>query len=307
MLCERQTSQPSTFNLQPQPMINRHNSITAELFAAALLLVTIHPVWAQAAPEPDGPPPGWVGPPPGWSGGVLGGAASVPSYEGSRATRVQPVLGVEMTYRSLTLGSVVMGSRGIAWTVVQNPDLSAGVSLGTDPGRLDNDKKGATQMGYRPGSDALRGMGSISSAPVISAFGSYSLGSVALTSTVRHATSSYNGTGVDFGLLVPWKIGAHAKLSLAPAISWADRRTMQAFFGVTPVQSASSGYAVFDAGAGVKSSQLTLKFEMAFSRAWHINASLQSKWLHGDAANSPITQKATQTGAMLGVLYQFRL
>ena len=255
----------------------------------------------------DGPPPGWVGPPPGWSGGVLLGAARAPLFEGSRDSRSQPVLGAEITYRSASLGSVAMGSRGVQWTLVQRPEFSAGVGLATDPGRVDNGDRKLTAMGYRPGSDSLRGMGEIRATPVVSAFGSYTLlGDLAHTAAVRRATGSHQGSQLDLGLRLPWKIGRHATLSIIPGATWADRRSMQAFFGVTPAQ-AASGYAVFDAGAGLKSSQLVLDFDMALSRYWYINAVLQAKRLQGDAADSPIVQKTRQTSGMLVARYQVQL
>ncbi len=257
--------------------------------------------WAQ-----DGPPPGWIGPPPGWSGGVLAGVARAPEFEGSDRSRSQPVLGGEITYRTARLGSVAMGNRGLHWTVVQRPHYSAGMGLNIDPGRVDNGDRKLTPLGYRPGSEVLRGLGEVRATPVVSAFGSLTLGGVSLTSATRHATHSHEGTLIDLGLALPWKIDPHTTLTVAPGITWADRRYMGAFFGVTPEQSAASGFAVFESRAGLKSSQLALDFDMALSRYWYVNATLQAKRLQR-AAHSPIVQKARQASGMLAVRYQFQL
>ncbi len=235
------------------------------------------------------------------------GAARAPEFEGSRDSRSQPVLGGEITYRSASFGSVAMGSRGLNWTVVQRPEFSAGVGMAIDPGRIDNGERKLTPLGYRPGNESLRGLGEIRATPVLSAFGSYTLGGVSLTSAARRATGSHEGSQIDLGLNLPWKIGAHATLSIAPSATWADRRSMQAFFGVTPAQSAASGYMAFDAGAGLKSTQLVLDFDMGLSRYWYVNAMLQAKRLQRDAAHSPIVQKARQTSGMLVARYQFQL
>ena len=254
----------------------------------------------------DGPPPGWVGPPPGWSGGVLGGAAGMPDFEGSRTDRGQPVLGFAMTYRSQTLGSVEMGSRGVAWTPVQRPEASLSVGLSLDPGRVDNGDKKLTMMGYRPGNERLRGLGEIDAAPVLSVGGSAKLVGLPLAATLRHAAGSHDGTQVDLGLKVPWKIGSHADLFIVPSVTWADRRYMQAFFGVTPTQASASRYAAYEARSGLKSAQLTLDLDMALSRWWHLNATVQAKRLLQDAANSPITEKTMQVSGMVGLLRQFQ-
>ena len=84
-------------------------------------------------------------------------------------------------------------------------------------------------------------------------------------------------------------------------------RHMEAYFGVSPAQSAASGYAAFDAGAGVKSQHLVLDFDMALSRWWYVNAMVRTARLAGDAADSPITQRTRQTSGMLAVRYQFQL
>ncbi|MBX3627141.1 MAG: MipA/OmpV family protein [Rhizobacter sp.] len=271
--------------------------------AAALTCAALAPI-AQAQ---DGPPPGWVGPAPGWSGGVLLGAAAVPEYEGSRHTRVQPVLGGEVYWRPGAGASVAMGSRGLVWTPWQTTAGSASLGLSVDPGRVDDDERKLTPAGLRPGSADLRGMGEVKMTALVSASGSLVLGPVSLTGAVRQAVSSHRGTLVEAGLALPWQLHRHAKLTLTPGVTWADRRHMQAYFGVTPQQSAASGFAFFDAGAGLKSQQLVLDFDMAFSRHWHVNALLRVQRLAGDAADSPLTQRTRQASGMLALRYEFQL
>jgi outer membrane protein len=280
--------------------------------AVALALCALAP----NARAQDGPPPGWVGPPPGWSGGVLMGASSAPRYEGSRENRVGPVLGGEVTYRSMTFGSVAAGSRGLVWTPFQGATGSASLGLSIDPGRVDNGERKLTPAGQRPGSEDLRGMGEVKMTALVSASGSLALGpasglgalgGASLTGAVRQAASSHRGTLVDVGLALPWKLHRHATLTLTPGLTWASARHMQAYFGVTPQQSAASGFSAFEAGAGLKSHSLVLDVDMAFSRHWHLNAVLRAHQLQGDAADSPITQRKRQASGMLALRYEFQL
>lgn len=273
----------------------------AALFGAALVSAV------SAAQAQDGPPPGWVGPAPGWSGGILMGAAAAPEFEGARHTRTGPVLGGEVFYRPGAGGSVALGSRGLVWTPVQSLAGSASLGLSLDPGRVDHGDRKITPAGQRPGSDDLRGMGEVKMTALVSASGAYALGPVSFTGALRQAVSSHRGTLVEAGLALPWQLHRHAKLTLTPGVTWADRRHTQAYFGVTPEQSAASGYAAFEAGAGVKSRQLVLDFDMALSRWWHVNAVLRTARLSGDAADSPITQRSRQTSGMLALRYQFQL
>jgi outer membrane protein len=281
-------------------------SLIAKHLAGALLVG----IWslAQAGDETmDGPPPGWVGPPPGWSGGVLGGLMQVPDFEGSRTTRDLPVLGVVMTFRSENWGTVEMGSRGVKWTVVREPSFSAGVGQSIDPGRVDNGEKKLTPVGIRPGSERLSGMGSIDATQMVSGFASMALAGMSLDATLKQATSSYEGAQLDVGFTLPWKIGKHLDVSLTPGFTMADRRTMQAYFGVTAEQAARTGHPEFHLGSGLKSTQISLDMDMAFSRHWHATGTLLVKRLQRDAARSPITEKPTQVGGMLAALYQFQI
>lgn len=271
--------------------------------AAALSCVAL----ASLAHAQDGPPPGWVGPAPGWSGGVLVGAAAVPEFEGSRHTRVQPVLGGEVYYRPGAGASITMGSRGLVWTPWQTTAGSASLGLSVDPGRVDDDERKLTPVGRRPGSADLRGMGEVKMTALVSASGSLALGPVSLTGAVRQAVASHRGTLVEAGLALPWQLHRHAKLTVTPGVTWADRKHTQAYFGVTPQQSAASGFAVFDAGAGLKSQQVVFDFDMAFSRHWHLNALLRVQRLAGDAADSSITQRTRQASGMLALRYEFQL
>jgi len=288
-------------HLNPRALFARHCLMPIALLAGACG----HALAQDAAA--GGPPPGWVGPPPGWSGGVLAGAGAAPDFEGSRTQRGQPVLGFAMTYRNQAMGSLEMGSRGLAWTPVQGPDAKLTIGTSLDPGRVDNGDKKLTVMGYRPGNERLQGLGEIDAAPVLSVGGAFKLAGLPLAAELRHAFGSHDGTQLDLGLKAPWKIGSHVDLSIAPAITWADRRYMQAFFGVTSAQAAASRYAAYDARSGLKSAQLTVDMDMALSRWWHVNATVQAKRLLQDAADSPITEKTTQVSGMVAVLRQFQL
>lgn len=276
--------------------------MTATVFVACLAAA----VQAQAAEATGGPPPDWVGPPPGWSAGVLAGAARMPRYEGSRDSRVQPLLGMQASYRSPRWGTLDMGSRGLGWTVVQQPSLTLGTGLQIDPGRVDTGSDKLTALGYRPGGERLRGMGEIKAAPVLVLTGSASAAALSANAALKRTLGSHDGTQLELGLAWLLRFGPHARLKVEPGATWADRSSMAAYFGVTPQQSMASGFERYQAGAGWKSAQLALQFEADFSRDWHLQASLQRRRLLNDAADSPITERRDSTAGMLALLYTFQ-
>lgn len=288
--------------------------------AAAVLLMACGD--SASAAEADGPPPGWFGPPPGWSGGLQAGGFRMPAFEGSRNSRNQPLLGAIFTYRNDALGSIEMGSRGLHWTFVLDPKLSLAAGLSVDPGRVDDDRKRLTLMGRRPGSERLAGLGDIAITPLLGFSATGILGSLGIPGSqdsvasvgglkwnamIRHATTSHEGTLIDAGIALPWTVGRHAKFSLGPSITWADRKYTQAYFRVTPDQSRASGRAAFEANAGVKSLQWTLDMDMALSRHWSVIGTLQIKRLQGDAARSPVIERRNQASGLLAAQYQFQL
>ena len=280
--------------------VKQHSIVAA--FGLALSIASMGTAHAD-----DGPPTGWVGPPPGWSGGILAGVAAVPEFEGSKNTRAQPVLGGDVYYRPGVGGSLAIGSRGLVLTPWQASAGSVSVGLSVDPGRVDDSERKLTPAGLRPGSADLRGMGEVKMTALVSASASLAIGPASLTGTLRQAVSSHRGTLVEMGIAAPLKLHRHATLTVTPGLTWADRRHTQAYFGVTAAQSAASGYAAFDAGAGVKSRHLVFDFDMALSRWWYVNVMLRGARLDGDAAESPITQRTRQLSGMLAARYQFQL
>lgn len=278
------------------------HAVMATVFVACLAAA----VQAQAAEAADGPPPGWVGPPPGWSAGVLAGGARMPRYEGSRQSRMQPVLGVQVSYRSMRWGTLEMGSRGLGWTAVQQPALSLGAALQWDPGRVDHGDDKLTAMGYRPGAERLRGMGEVKAAPVLSLQAAGSAAGVSASAALRRALGSHDGTQLALGLSWPVRLGPHARLKLESGATWADRRWQVAYFGVTPRQAMATRFERYQAGGGWKSAQLALQFEADFSRDWHLQATLQRRRLLNHAAESPVTEVRDSTTGMLAVLYTFQ-
>lgn len=283
----------------------RGTASTARRIAAGVLLAgAFQGACAAEAPE-DGPPPGWFGPPPGWSGGVLVGAVLHPDFQGSRTSRAEPALGGIVTYRSDNVGVLEAGSRGATWTFLLHQDAALALRLGLDPGRIDSGQRRLTPFGERPGSQRLQGMGDVDMTPVVSLAGSLTAGGVPLTATLRQATASYAGAMLELGANLPFEPLRHVKLSVAPTLSFADRRTMQAYFGVTEAQALAAHRTAFDTHAGLQSAQLAIDLDVALAPHWHLDATCQARHLLGDAADSPVTEQRRQASGMLALVYQF--
>ena len=64
---------------------------------------------------------------------------------------------------------------------------------------------------------------------------------------------------------------------------------MQAYYGITPAQAASSGYAPYDAGAGWRDASAAVKLRRDIDDNWIVLGSFGLSRLLGAAAGSPLT------------------
>ena len=274
-------------------------------FTGACLLGSM----VTAAAQTDAPPAETRAAPPGWSGTVFLGAIVAPRFQGSQDLRGLPGVGMEFSYRDADLGTVSIGNRGLLWSPQLPPEFRVQLGLEIDPGRVDSDKKKLGLLGYRPGSATLKGMGEVRAAGVFVGTVGYALpgmGGLELNGSVRQALTAHRGNQLNLGLSYPLFRSTDLQLTLAPSLTWADRRYQQAYFGVTEAQSQASGRPHFRPRAGLKSAQLALELDMPLAQQWRLAASLELAQLRADAARSPVTQKTRQVSGMVGLVRPFQ-
>ena len=100
-------------------------------------------------------------------------------------------------------------------------------------------------------------------------------------------------------------LGAHAALTLSPGIELANASYMKSTFGVTPAQSAVDHLAPYEARPGAKNLFFNSDVAWQFSNKWTLNAGVNTSYLLGSAAHSPLTQKRTDFTAYLSANYHF--
>jgi MipA family protein len=277
----------------------------ATLLLATGLLSLSSQVHAQSVDKKNSSP---------WQVSAGVGLVSTPDYEGSKKSISGIAPDINVSYKTNGLGTFAIGSkaRGVSWTPIETDAYSFGISLGAGPGRVDT-KDGTL---FRPGSKRLKGMGEIKSSAEIGVFGHVNAG-VPLTLAVTRglgdgkadaitgSIKGHNGSRIELGAEIPWQISSNLGLSFMPNIVWADKKYNQTFFGVTAAQSARSGFAPYNAGAGLKSVGLTVGMNYKIDSNWSANAAASFNQLQGDAAKSPLVQKKLQNTFTVGVNYIF--
>ena len=166
-------------------------------------------------------------------------------------------------------------------------------------------------IGYRAGraekdSPRLTGLGDIDGGLVAGGYARYNFGPLYVRGSINQQL-----TGTDTGYLLRFATGAsHAitpKIVVKGVVTldYGSSDYMQAYYGVNALQSARSGLAVYDAGAGFKSIGALLSTEYALTPDWTLLATAGYTRFLGDAATSPIVEAADRFEVRLGAQRSF--
>lgn len=255
--------------------------------------------WAQEGPPAEEEPPrGRPGAPEGDWVFRLGAAGSYgPEYEGSDEYEFQALPLVEVEYKERFFLSPV---RGAGVFLFNDRTFQLGVAVGYAFGRDEDD------------SSDLDGLGDIDGGAVVNVNAEYNLFEQEILPGLSFgAQFEHQFTGDDVGFTFGGDIGYRFPISrrlfLRPSVNavYASGENMDAFFGVSAAQSASSGLAEFDPDSGIKSVGASLGTFYQFTENWGGQALLAYERLVGDAADSPIVKDEDQYRAFLGLVYRF--
>lgn len=232
---------------------------------------------------------------------TLGGGVDVaPRYSGSDKSRVGAAQVVDY---AMANGFFISTTWGIGYgNNIGNLDYSAAVSYRT--GRKDKD---VSSDSISSGSDYLRGMGDIKgSAIVVPGLGYKVTDWLHLQLQAEVPVSERdNGEAAHFGISSPLYTSPNNAVTLALTSSWGSGKYMQTYYGVSAAQSAASGFARHDAGAGIYAYSLNLDWTHRLTSRWSVLAAAGVTQLTGDAADSPIVQRKTSPTGSLKVTYSF--
>lgn len=231
-----------------------------------------------------------------WSVTLGAGAIVRPTFEGSDRYFVSPVPLVSINYNDMI--SLDTSGLNAYW---RNGGLQLGGGVTYNLGRL----QGSNSV-FTPGDERLNGLGNIPATPGLRAFANYKLGPVVLGATLtKYLVEGNNGLLIDALVEVPYRLGERTTITGRLFATWADQSYMQTWFGVTPAQSISSGYAIYQAESGFKNVGLAINLRHQLGVSWVLSADARLSRLTGSADDSPITVSDVNTSflAMLG--YRF--
>ena len=221
-----------------------------------------------------------------------------PAYDGSasRNAELVPViryLGQPWFVRS-TQGLLEGGGR-----MELAPGLHAGAQLAYEPGRKTNDSdflRNRNVADVDPGASygfQLEWDGRIGRAPFT------------LLARTRQHTDSDRGAQADLRFSVGVLQSGAFSAGVYTQATWANAKSTSSLYGITPQQATVTGLPAFSAGSGLLHASLGFLWSYTLGEKWLAVGNFEARRLHGDAAHSPLTERASGYSATAGVAYRF--
>lgn len=272
--------------------VRRHSPYSAVLgFIAALLALS-----PSAHGQPANDPFAAYSKPSAWAVTLGAGVAVRPTFEGSDRYFVSPVPLVSINYNDM----ISLDTSGLSayW---RTGGLQIGGGLTYNLGRL----QGSNSV-FTPGDERLYGLGDIPAAAGLRAFANYKLGPVVLGATLtKYLAEGNNGLLIDALVEMPYRLGERTTVTGRLFATWADQSYMQTWFGVTPGQSVTSGYATYQAESGIKNFGLGVNLRHQLGTSWMISADARLSRLTGSADYSPISVSNVNMSFLTMLGYRF--
>ena len=232
---------------------------------------------------------------------VLLGAAvrTRPAYDGSQSQRTDVVPVVRyygQPWFARTTQGILEG--GLHWNL--GSGVSAGFQLSYDEGRDSSESAFLRDRNFTDNVDPGASIGAhfewdgkIGPAPV------------GVLLRYRQSIESDRGALADVRLNLGLYGKGGATLVAFTDATWGSSNSNFTYYGVSPAQSAATGFAAYEPGSGLRHVGVGLIGGYDLSRHWTLTASVQQRWLQDSVAASPLADCRQNTYANAGVAYRF--
>jgi MipA family protein len=221
-----------------------------------------------------------------------------PAYDGSDSQRAEVVpviryLGHPWFVRS-TQGVLEGGLR-----MKLAPGLHLGAQVAYEPGRKTRE------------SDFLKSR-NVSDIDIGASIGAHlewdhKFGPVPITvlARIRQHTDSDRGAQADLRLSAGVFQSGRVGLGLFAQTTWANAKSTNSFYGVTPAESAATRLPAYAAGSDLLFGSVGLLYSVDLAQNWVLVGNFEARHLQGDARRSPFVERSTNYYATAGVAYKF--
>lgn len=234
----------------------------------------------------------------GWHSSVGAKIGVAPRYLGSDKSHI--AVAPDFTFTDGTF--FADSERGLGAQYQNGDGFTASAALNYDPGRTEKNSI------YRPGSKELKGMGRVKGSALANVSVSQEITPwLAVGGDVNVPLAGQKHRGVDYSLGVSSTLpmGDSDQLMLNANALGGSGNYNRTYFGVSPEQSARSGYREHKAKAGIYGYSAGAGWEHQLDENWTTGASVGVTRLTGKAGDSPIVKKKTAATGMATVRYNF--
>jgi MipA family protein len=151
----------------------------------------------------------------------------------------------------------------------------------------------------------LRGMGDIDSHEQLNVFLNYDSGPFHAETELSQVLAGRHQTTLSLSGKYDLFASSTDLVQAGAAASYANRNSMQTYFGVTPAQSASSGNAVYAPAGGIEGANLGVTWRHALSKQWVGTLGAGVTVLGNQAADSSLVERRTGLGVGASIGYRF--
>jgi outer membrane scaffolding protein for murein synthesis (MipA/OmpV family) len=226
------------------------------------------------------------------------GARVRPAYEGANSGRVDAIPYLRL-YGEHFFARTTQGILEGGWRTRPFGGVVFGAQLAYEEGRISNESAFLKDHHFQD-VDPGASLG-------LHAEGDWRFGSVPLNALLRYRSNleSDNGRQADLRVTAGILDWGGVRAGLYGQLTWGDGKSSQRYFGLTAQQSGATGLPAYNAGSGLRSTQIGLIGDVDLAKHWVGLWGVNLQQVQGDARDSPVVQERTNWYANAGAAYRF--
>jgi len=230
---------------------------------------------------------------------ILGpGMLSQPAYDGSDSQVLEFAPVIRYLGNPWFVRSTQDVLEGGAWVALA-PGLHGGVQIAYEPGRK------TSQSGFLQSHDVPDVNDGVSIGLQTEWDHMFGPMPVTLLVRLRQHTDLHRGAQLDLRPSAGVFRAGPVSAGIYAQATWADAKSSDSLYGITPLESTDTALPAFSAGSGWLFARFGLLASVDLSSKWNAVGSLESRRLFGDAAHSPLTQRVSNRYGTVGIAYRF--
>jgi outer membrane scaffolding protein for murein synthesis (MipA/OmpV family) len=221
-----------------------------------------------------------------------------PTYDGGNSHKIVAIPEIDYQHKQFFITTTQdIFEAGVKQTIFKG--LTVGLQLANENGRDSNESTwlGSHNVTSLPSSVSWGGQMEFNN----------SIGPMPfwILARYRQNTNANFGAQEDLRISVGVYGGQQLQAGLFAQATWADKNSMERYYGITAQESSTTGLATFTPDAGRLYNSGGVIWEYDFSHIWKLVGSMEAHYLQAAVSNSPLVSTNVNYYASLGLVYAF--